>query len=127
MHGIYAHSRFDDLEPDLDFGNVCKACPSCPLIRPDITVMVDWALKINYLSIYLSVDLLVSFLVLSFNNNTKFKHYSFCVFTLYFFKTSFIAATDLVSFRFMNLYRTLYNCAAFIAAHKTGFYFGLCF
>ena len=25
------------------------------LSRPDITVMVDWALKINYLSIYLSV------------------------------------------------------------------------
>ena len=25
--------------------------------RPDITVMVDWALKINYLSIYLSIPL----------------------------------------------------------------------
>ena len=24
-----------------------------PLFRPDITVMVDWAVKINYLSIYL--------------------------------------------------------------------------
>ena len=24
-------------------------------IRPDITVMVDWALEINYLSIYLSI------------------------------------------------------------------------
>ena len=26
-------------------------------VHPDVTVMVDWALKINYLSIYLRPDL----------------------------------------------------------------------
>ena len=28
MHITYAHARLDDLELDLDFENVCKACPS---------------------------------------------------------------------------------------------------
>ena len=32
MHGIYAHARFDDLEVDIDFKNVCKACPSCVVL-----------------------------------------------------------------------------------------------
>ena len=27
MHVIDAHARFDDLELDLDFENVCIACP----------------------------------------------------------------------------------------------------
>ena len=56
-----------DPSPCLSAGNVDKqaeleeglavAKGTCHLIsvrRPDITVMVDWALKINYISIYLS-------------------------------------------------------------------------
>ena len=29
MHYQYAHARFDGLERDLEFENVCKACPFC--------------------------------------------------------------------------------------------------
>ena len=32
--------------------NILNMYCSDKLFRPDITVMVDWALKINYLSIY---------------------------------------------------------------------------
>ena len=53
MAYIYANACFDDLELDLDFDKVCKACLSCS--RPDMTFMVDWALKNNYLSILFSL------------------------------------------------------------------------
>ena len=44
------------LDPSLHSGPALGYCAiSALLTRPDITVMVDWALKINYLSIYLSV------------------------------------------------------------------------
>ena len=29
VHDIHAHARFDELELDFDFQNVCKACPAC--------------------------------------------------------------------------------------------------
>ena len=36
MHGIYAHARFDDLELDIDFENVCRTCPTCLLCDLDL-------------------------------------------------------------------------------------------
>ena len=29
MHGMYAHTGFDGLALDVDFENICKACPPC--------------------------------------------------------------------------------------------------
>ena len=36
MHGIHAQPRFDDLQLDLDFKNVCRACTSWVFFSADI-------------------------------------------------------------------------------------------
>ena len=41
MHDIYSY--FDDLELDLDFENVCKACPACSVLckrQAQVTVII---------------------------------------------------------------------------------------
>ena len=43
----------DELLLTIQFDNNYRWHEDCHKVRPDITAMVDWALKINYLSIYL--------------------------------------------------------------------------
>ena len=61
IHVYYAHVRFDDLELDLDFENVCKACLSCFVLcglvhfpSSSIQWYSPWTTLSPFLSLFLS-------------------------------------------------------------------------
>ena len=50
MHDIYGHARFDDLELDLDFENVCKSCSSCSFFAKLCLVLQKYTPYILFIS-----------------------------------------------------------------------------